>query len=67
VAASQLLHLVVVAVFEGNVALSNLEEVAVWLIWGKVNIEDKGGIGPDLLLRWQHFEWILHKLSSSLV
>ena len=30
-----------VAILEGDEALSNLEEVAVWLVWGEIHIKDE--------------------------
>lgn len=40
--------------------MGNLEKVRVGLVRGKVNVEDKGAVRTDLLLRRGHFEWILH-------
>jgi len=48
-------------------ALSNLEEVAVRLIWCEVNIESERAVAFDLLPRWNDLEWVVHKLSSCLV
>ena len=56
-----------VAVLEGDEALGNLEEVAVWLVRSKVDIEDEGGVGRKLFLSRQNFERIFDHLTSSLV
>lgn len=64
---SKLLHLLVIAVLKGDETLCNLEEVRVWLIRGEVNIEDKGAIGGNVLLSWQHLEWVLDEGLRGLV
>lgn len=64
---SELLHLVMVAIFETNEALGDLEEVAIWLIGCEVYVEDEVSVRSNLLLSWKHFERVLHELSSYLV
>ena len=56
-----------VAILQADEALSNLEEVAVRLVWGKVDIENEARVGRDLLLSWQNFEWVLHHLASRVI
>ena len=56
-----------ISVLEGHEALRHLEEVAIGLVGREVHVEDMDGIGADLLLRWQHLEWVLHHLPSGLV
>ena len=64
---SKLLHLVVVAILEGDEALSNLEEVAIGLVRGEVAVKDKARVGCNLFLSREHFEGVLDHLASSLV
>ena len=56
-----------VAVLESDEALSKLEEVAIGLIRGKVNIEDELAIGFDFLLCRSDLEWVLDELICRLV
>ena len=56
-----------VSIQQADEALSDLEEVAVRLVRGKINVENEGGIGWDLLLSWKNFEWILHHLASRVI
>ena len=51
-----------VAVLERDEALSYLEEVAIGLVRGKVNIEDELAISFNLLLCRRDLEWVLDKL-----
>ena len=51
-----------VAVLECDEALSCLEEVAIGLVRGKVNIEDEFAIGFNFLLSGSDLEWVLDKL-----
>lgn len=55
-----MLHSVVVAVLESDETLSDLEEVAIGLIRGEVDVEDKVAVGSDFLLCGQHLERVLH-------
>ena len=48
-------------------ALGDLEEVTVWLIWRKVDIEHERIICTDFLSFWLNFEGVLHELSSCLI
>ena len=56
-----------VAVLESDEALSKLEEVAIGLIWCKVNIEDELAIGFNFLLCRSDLEWVLDELICRLV
>ena len=56
-----------VAVLKSDEALSNLEEVAIGLVWGEVNIEDELAIGFDFLLCGRDLEWVLDELICRLV
>lgn len=58
--ASHLLHSVVVAILQSDKALCNLEEIAIGLVGGKVDVEDESAVGLDLLLGWKHLEGVLH-------
>ena len=64
---SKFFHLLMVSILQSDEALSNLKEVAVWLIWGKVSVEHKALICADLLLRWKNFEWVFDELASRFV
>ena len=56
-----------VTILQSDEALSNLKEVAIWLIWGEVSVEHEALIRTDLLLRWKNFEWVFDELASCLV
>ena len=56
-----------VSVLEGDKALGDLEEIAIRLIWCKVDVEDEGCVGSNLFLHRQHFERVLNHHTSSLV
>ena len=56
-----------VAILQSDEALSDLKEVAIWLIWGEVSVEHEALICADLLLRWKNFERVLDELASCLV
>ena len=56
-----------VAVLESDKALSKLEEVAIGLIRGKVNIKDELAIGFNFLLCGCDLEWVLDELICRLV
>ena len=56
-----------VAILERDEALSYLEEVAIRLVGGKVNIEDELAIGFNFLLCWRDLEWVLDELICRLV
>ena len=51
-----------VAVVKSDEALSKLEEVAIGLVRGKVNIEDEFAIGFNFLLSGRDLEWVLDEL-----
>ena len=49
-----------VAILQSDKALCNLEEIAIGLVGGKVDVEDESAVGLDLLLGWKHLEGVLH-------
>ena len=56
-----------VTVLECDEALSYLEEVAIGLVGGKVNIEDELAISFNFLLCRRDLEWVLDELICRLI
>lgn len=55
------------SVKHGNVALSNLEEVLIWLVRAELSLETEVGLWSNSLNFWSNFEWIAYPLFRDFV